>query len=161
TADEGPVDLCKREDCSGILCVNRAAVEYTSAAWGTGADFSMHGGDIVRRGGQTGTDRPDGLISDNEIIGPSPFPDRFSDLGAYHVDGVSRLALLQRLANAEDRHQTGSPRAAELIANDSIGFAMSMTALGVPEDHVRTAEIRQHLGTDIAGVGAFRGGVAI
>ena len=65
------------------------------------------------------------------------------------------LTLLPRLADAEDRDETGPPCAGDLAANDGVGLAMTLAALGMADDHMAAAEIRQHLGADVAGEGAL------
>ena len=72
---------------------------------------------------------------------------------------ASRCSL--RLADAKDRNQARSPSAGDLAANDGIGLAMAMAPLGMSDDHMAAAEIRQHLGADVAGIGALWGGVAV
>ena len=121
----------------------------------------MHCRDIVERCGQSGADRPDGLVGDDEVVGRGTVRDRSGELGCDDVGGPSRLALHLRLADAEDRHQPRAPRAENLLAHRRIAFAVAVAALGVTENDMAATGVGQHLGADVTGISTLGCGMAI
>ena len=69
---------------------------------------------------------------------------------------LTRLALLEGFADADDRHEPGGLRGLELRRDDGVRLAIERAALGVPHDHVAAADVAQHLPRDLARVRARR-----
>src|SRR5260370_34408316 len=160
--DEGrAVGLGEAKDACGFFWVDRAAVKDAGPRWYAAPDLGVHCCNVLGRRGQPGPDRPDRLIGDDECVCSSVVGDRARELGRHDLDRLSGLALPLRLADAQNRYQTRSPRGGDLAANNSIRFTMALTTLGMPEDHVAAAEIGQHLGAVVARVSALLSGIAI
>src|SRR3984893_1345127 len=159
SADEGAIDLGEAEKRRGVFRVDRTAVEDACSEWDARTDLGVHRGDVVCGCGQSGSNRPHWFVGDYQDIRASSVRDRSGELRRTHLDRLPLLTLLARLADAQDRHQAGSPRAADLVANDRVRFAVAMTALRVPEDDMAAAQIGQHLGADVAGGGTLWGGM--
>ena len=92
------------------------------------------------------------------------------DRGATHVivghserraDCGETDAMVRAKADADDRQQARPPRRLRLGAHDGVGLAAIGAPLGVADDHVARAAVAQHLGGDLAGMGAARLGVAV
>ena len=67
---------------------------------------------------------------------------------------VAHLADIQCLTAAQDGGHTGVEHLAGLGANEGVGLTVVLAALGVAHDHVAAAELGEHLGGDLTGVGA-------
>ena len=76
------------------------------------------------------------------------------DLGADHRLGLAALALLQRLAHADDRRQVRRQGRLDLAVDHLVGLPENGAPLAVAEDHVVAVEIPQHAGGDLAREGA-------
>ena len=70
------------------------------------------------------------------------------------VEGLAGVALGLGLADADDGKEPGPPDRLGLGANIGIVLAVIGAALRVPDDNGAGAGIGQHLGGDVAGVGA-------
>src|SRR5205085_11438615 len=66
-----------------------------------------------------------------------------------------RLALLLRLADAGDHEQAGLERGQRPPRHRLVALAEVLAALGVADDRAVDAELEQHSGGDLAGVGAL------
>ncbi len=64
--------------------------------------------------------------------------------------------LVQRLADTDDGNQLGAVGGPGLLRHHLVGLGMIGAALGVADDDGGTAELLQHLGGNIARVGAGR-----
>src|SRR5690606_6629348 len=64
------------------------------------------------------------------------------------------LALLERLADAQDRNEARREGGLDLGVGDLLGLAMVFATLRVADRHVGAAERRQHRAGDLTGVGA-------
>ena len=123
----------------------------------------MHLGGLGRRGVDTGADRPHRLVGEHaaghggRLETGQPGPE-------LALDGREREALpalLGRLAHAEHRRQAVPERGGDLAVDLLVGLAHLVPALGVPAEHEATAQLEQHGGRDLAGVGAGRLVVAV
>jgi hypothetical protein len=65
------------------------------------------------------------------------------------------LALLERLADAHDRHELVGQRRAGLAVHGGVGLAEVLPPLRVADDHVLGPGLAQHRRADLAGPGAF------
>lgn len=80
-----------------------------------------------------GPDRPHGLVRDDDL-GPVLRLERGDDGLELRLDdglGALRLALLERLADAEDDAQAGVDRGARLVGDERGGLVEERAALGV------------------------------
>jgi hypothetical protein len=84
-----------------------------------------------------------------------------AQLPAHHGKRLAGLALLPRLADADDGDEAGSMRGFRLGAHLRVLLPMILTALRMADDHVRGAEVGEHFRRDVARVGARLLGVAI
>ena len=64
------------------------------------------------------------------------------------------LALLERLADAQDRHQAVAQGRDELARDERVVFPVQGAPLGMADDDVAAADIGEHRGRDLAGMGA-------
>ena len=112
---------------------------------------------MLGRRGLAGADRPDGLVGDHEAVVIAGREGDRLDLDLEHELGVPRLALLERLADAGD-HARARPRArrAARRATVSSRLAEELAPLRVADERALHAELEQHLGRDLARVGAAR-----
>ncbi len=69
--------------------------------------------------------------------------------------GLAGLALRQGLAHAQHRHQAGVARGHELARDQLAALVVVLAALGMPDQAVGGADVDQHRGGDLAGVGAL------
>ena len=79
--------------------------------------------DLRHGGRQAGADRPDRLIGDDDIGGIGAFGQASLELRRNHLDRMSGLSLLERLADADDGGDPGPVRCRCLEAHHGIGFA--------------------------------------
>src|SRR5262245_56614609 len=71
-------------------------------------------------------------------------------LAAKHIIGQSRLAFLENLTDAHNGSEFSLKRCFEFQIDGIIGLSEILPALGVPYDHVRTAEGEKHAAGDFA-----------
>ena len=118
----------------------------------------MHLLRLQRRGDLAGTDRPDGLVGDNDLFDVSrrEAGQRAANLRGDDGVGAATLALLERFADADDRRETGDQRRLRLGVDDRVGLAEERAAFGVAEDHILAAQINEHRRGHFAGEGAAR-----
>ena len=110
---------------------------------------------------EAGADRPDRLIGDHEARAGRAVRQRALKLTAEHVERAPGLALGPRLPDADDCQQPGPPGRARLGGDFGVGFLVERPALGMADDDGLGARVGQHLGRDVAGVGAGRLRVAV
>ena len=111
---------------------------------------------LLGRGGLAGADRPHRLVGDHEpLVLAGGERDRL-DLDLEHELGVAGLALLQRLADAGDHAEPGFERGARAAGDGLVALAEQLPTLRVADERALDAELEQHLGRDLAGVGALR-----
>ena len=71
------------------------------------------------------------------------------------LHGDAQLPLLQALAHADNGVQPGLQSGQNLLVDGEIRFAEILAALGMADDDVLDAQVLQHVGGDLAGVGAL------
>ena len=121
-----------------------------------GADGGADLGGLLGGGGLAGADGPDGLIGDDalaQLLGGD------AGQGGLHLQGDelhgdAQLPLLQALAHADDGMQTRLQSGQNLLVDGEIRFAEILAALGVADDDVFDAQVLEHIGGNLAGVGA-------
>src|SRR5215469_3327852 len=121
----------------------------------------MHRSDVLRGRGQPGSNRPNRLIGDDQCSRGRAEGDRAVELRRHDFDGVSGLTLLSGFTDAKNRRQTRPPCGGDLVANLGVGLPMAVPPLGMSKNHIAAAEISQHFGAYVAGVGAFWRGMAV
>src|SRR5437773_11789432 len=170
-ADERAIDVGLRHEGIDIIRLHAAAVEEADALRrrrrGAAADLAADGiVDLLRlsgRGGAAGADRPHRLVGDDasgELLG--------ADVGEGRVDlpgndgaGRFRLALLERLADADDRDESPGQHGVDAAVDGLVRVAEVLPALGVADDDVRAPGLAQHRDRDLARVGSLRLPVAV
>mmetsp|Transcript_34608 Transcript_34608/g.45513 ORF Transcript_34608/g.45513 Transcript_34608/m.45513 type:complete len:201 (-) Transcript_34608:2-604(-) len=103
-------------------------------------------------GSLASADCPHGLVGNDD---GGPGGDRLLDgveLLLEDVIGLTGLALLKRLTNAEDGLKTGGLGASNLLSDDLVGLTEELSALGVANKGPLEAEVDDLLGTDLASV---------
>src|SRR4029453_11685778 len=112
----------------------------------------------LRSGGAAGTDRPDRLVCDHELAGARFGHQREAarELPRHHVDRAAGLALLERFADADDRHDVRREQGRGLVRHVRVALPVVGPPLAVTDDHVATAELGQHSGGDLARERALR-----
>ncbi len=78
-----------------------------------------------------------------------------------HFDLALGLALLARLADADDRGQARLDGRLRLGAHRFVGLVVMGAAFGMADDHILAARVLQHRGGDVARKSPARLGVAI
>src|SRR4029453_6704443 len=78
-----------------------------------------------------------------------------AELPFHHREGQALTALLFRLAHAEDRHKLMAKGRPHLAVDLLVGLAERVAALGVSEEHIAAAQLRQHARSDFSGEGAL------
>ena len=114
----------------------------------------MHFGDLVQGRGAAGADRPDRLVGDDEPVRGGVAGDRAGELRADAAEGLAGVALGLGLADADDGEEAGPPGRGGLARDERVVSPWSAAALGMADDHRDRAGVRQHLGGDVAGMGA-------
>src|SRR3546814_15375555 len=72
----------------------------------------VHRCDLARLGRTTGTDRPNGFISDRELAPRRIIVERIGQLTTYIIGGA--VAFFGRFADAQDRSEAAGPNTAQL-----------------------------------------------
>ncbi len=108
------------------------------------------------RGCPAGTDRPDGLVRDHEVLAPTGREGERLDLDLEDELGVARLALLERLADTGDHAQSFVERCPCAPRHHLVRLAEELAALRVADERARDTELAQHRRRDLAGVCALR-----
>src|SRR3546814_16075034 len=72
----------------------------------------VHRCDLARLGRTTGTDRPNGFISDRELAPRRIIVERIGQLTTYIIGGA--VAFFGRFADAQDRSEAAGPNPAQL-----------------------------------------------
>ncbi len=121
----------------------------------------MHFADLRCRRRAACTDRPDGLVGDDKILGVRPGRQRADELRRDHLDRAAFVALGERLAHAQDRRHPRLQHRIGLGLHDRVRLGMLRTTFRVADDDEAAAEILQHVGRNVPGEGAGRFGVAV
>ncbi len=96
---------------------------------------------VIGGGGHTGADGPDGLVSDDELIGGGELEtlEAGLHLGDDMLHVGAGLANLKRLAAAEDGNDAAGDERLGLLVLVLIGLVEIVTTLGVTDDAVGAA----------------------
>ncbi len=124
-------------------------------------NMGVHGGDILRRRRLAGADSPNRLIGDGCVGAVRSQGNAALDLGVADMGSMAGIALLLRLAHADDGDKAGAPGGRRLGRDHGIAFSMELAALGMAHNHRRGATVLQHLGRNVAGKGPAFFGVAV
>ena len=89
------------------------------------------------------------------------FRQRAEKLAAVDLEGLPGVALVQRLADADDGDEAGGDGSFRLRLDDRVSLAMIGAALGVADDDVRAAEVLQHGSACVAGMRTLHLHVAV
>ena len=92
----------------------------------------MHVAHVGRGRRQSGTDRPDRLIGNDDVLGI--IGQRAGKLGTDDLLRLSGIAVGARLADTDDGEKAGTPRRERFGADLRIGLMMIMPALGMADD---------------------------
>ena len=112
---------------------------------------------LLGSGGLAGANGPQGLIGDDHmahLVGGD------AGQGALHLigdqlHGDPQLPLLQALAHTDDGVQAGVDGGVDLFVDGEVGLVVVLAALGVTDNDVLGPRLLDHLGGDLAGVGAM------
>ncbi len=159
------VDIRHAEQLDSITRLYAPAIKDLQTARNTSvglcdlrANCSMHFLSLLRSRGAAGTDRPNWLVR-NHCVGKRSNTDTLQNsinLCGNDIDGLTRFALSQGLANAENRPQTSRQGRCELLRDDRVRFAIDRPTLGVTDKHVTARKVLQHRSTDFASEGTLR-----
>ena len=122
------------------------------------ADVGVRLAGLLRRGVAAGADGPDRLVGDHQV---GHLLGREAVEAGLHlpIEDLERLfafALLERLADADDRARARAWMAASgLAVDDLVGVAEHPAPLGVADDDEFGARLLEHRRADLAGEGAF------
>lgn len=106
--------------------------------------------DFGERGRGVSPDRPDRLIGDNER---TFLRDAGFHLSANDFRDFAGGAFGLGFTNAHDRRDTGGDGRFGLMANEVVALFVVLTSLGMADDDVLGARIRQHGGAELPGPG--------
>src|SRR6478752_7848865 len=166
-ADQRAIDIGGGQQLGGIATLHRATIEQAHGL-GIGDQPAQHLANMRMRCGHlrggrclARADRPDRLIDHDELCRGCPRRHAALELGLEHAERLAGLALVQRLADADDRQQPGPPCRLRLGPYLGIGLSVIGAPLGMADDDMARPGIAQHLGRDVAGMGAARLGMAI
>src|SRR5690606_26897859 len=118
------------------------------------ADMGMGFSHIVCRRRQARANRPHRLVCDHGAGGGGSFGDGTRNLPGKDGERFSGFPLGLRLADADNGHETRPPDGLRLCRDLDIAFAMVRAAFRMPNDHIGRTAVGQHLGGDIARMGA-------
>src|SRR5208283_6025697 len=71
-------------------------------------------------------------------------------LALHDLERATRLALLERLPNADDRSQPADEGGLDLLGYERVGLAEELPPLAVAHDDPRAPGLDQHAGADLA-----------
>ena len=102
---------------------------------------------LVRRRDLAGTDRPNGLVRDDDV-----FPVRRGhdvvhrlELRAANIQSRARFALFQRLTDAQSNLQSLAQGIFGLLPDELVRLAAERAAFAVPENHPRNVGVGEHI----------------
>ena len=132
-SDERAVDVGLGAQCGDVVRLDAAAVQDVAALGGVRAEPLAQaradvGVGVLRlfgRGVLTRADGPHGLVGEHEIaqLFRRDAVEPLLHLPIEHVERLIRHSLLQRLADADDRHQLRAKRRDELAVDAEIRLA--------------------------------------
>ena len=113
---------CRRTGCA-------ATALAAPAARAARAGQRVHLLRLVRRRGLAGADRPDRLVGDDDAVDARRRAlEHRAELALDDRLGLPRLALGQRLADADDRRQAGASAAAAFSRDERVALAVQLRA---------------------------------
>src|SRR3989338_4040625 len=103
---------------------------------------------LVRIDRLTGTDNPDRFVGDDQLLIFSQCDtfERPARLLDQRVVLMTGLPLLERLPDADNRHQAGGERRGDFTVDHLICLTQVLPALGMADDDVPAANLMQRLG---------------
>src|SRR5205807_1406172 len=117
------------------------------------ADVRVRLGGLRRRRVPARADRPDRLVGDDEarnLIAGEPVEPNL-DLTIEDGERLVALALVERLADADDRNELGAERGGDLAVHELVGLVEISAPLGMADDHVFGPRLLEHRRADFAG----------
>src|SRR2546427_162928 len=164
-ADERTVDVRPAEQIGGVLRFARPAVLDAHRGGDLKAgelpqqstDLAVHFLRLSGRCRLPGADGPDGLVGDGapaDRIGLQT-GEYAAHLAGNHFPRPVRVALLERLADADDGMELRLEGGAQLAVHGLVGLSEVLPALAVSEDHAVAADLGQHGRAHLAGEGAL------
>src|SRR5699024_10208169 len=163
-ADQAAVHVLLAYQLVAVLGVHAAAVlDGGGLGHGLAVQLADHLADLgadllglVCGRGLAGADGPDGLVGDDHVghLLGGGVPQ--GDLGL-HPDqllGDALYPLRQAVVDAADGLQAGVQGGQGPLVHGLVGLGEVLAALGVAHDDVLHAQVHQHVGADLAGVGA-------
>ena len=97
---------------------------------------------LLGGGGPAGSDRPDGLVGDHEVVVLAGGEGDRLDLDLQHELHVARLALLERLADARDHAEARLECRTRAARDHLVRLAEQLPALGVADKRSLTPSSR-------------------
>src|SRR6266511_3331998 len=149
-ADEGAVDVRKREELPRVLGLHRAAVEHGHVEQAFDELVRLLGD--LRCRGLACPDRPDRLVGEDEVV----LGLEHGDLAPEDVLGLAGLALGPCLADTGDHGEAGVERGPGASRDALVRLAEELPPLRVADDRTVDAELAQHRRRDLAREGALR-----
>lgn len=108
----------------------------------------LSGGDLA------GTNRPDGLVGNDDLAPVGDLTLEGLELGGDVLDGLARLTLLKALTAAPDDAQAVLGGVLGLVGDDLVGLAEDGSSLGVAQDGPVDVAVLELGDGDLAGVSA-------
>ena len=103
---------------------------------------------------EPGADGPDRLVGDHGVRGRCSVRNGAVDLAAEHVERLLGVAFLAGFSNANDRDEARAPCCLGFRVDICVGFLVDGAPLGMTYDGECRSRVGEHLGRDIARVGA-------
>src|SRR3546814_4302764 len=97
--------------------------------------------DLARLGRTTGTDRPNGCISDRGLAPRQIIVERIGQLTTYIIGGA--VAFFGRFADAQDRSEAAGPNTAQLGPYIGIPLTAEPAPRAMPHQHDRRPRLAQ------------------
>ena len=164
-ADQSPVHVGQRDERLDVVRFDRTAI-LDSAGFGrlgakrfaeSPANVLVRFAGFGRRGVLAGADGPHGFVREDQAgnLAATHAVEAARDLAVEHRQRLARLPLLQRLTDADNRHEVGREGGAYLPVDRLVGLAEHPSPFRVAEDHVARTRVFEHVGADLAGKRAF------
>src|SRR5882672_3416116 len=147
-ADQYAIQFGLGQQLGGVFQIDAAAIknherdDRRRIAFQPAADCAVDFGGVLWGRVASGADRPHGLVRDVHVTLAGVSGECGHELPCDDRHRVTRLALRQGLADAQDRLQVGRERRGEFFPRLLIGFAKHVPALGVSNQRHATAGLR-------------------
>src|SRR5207253_892322 len=142
--DERTIHIVFRDELGDIVRLHASPVEKMTAIRGVGAEplpeplanVCMRLAGLRRRRRPARPDRPYRLVGDNQLgqLRGTDAVEALLDLSIQDRQRLAPLALLERLADADDWREPSRNRRARLPVDDRVALAEQPPALGVSDD---------------------------